>query len=63
MRNGNRGNAIITREFVLGSAGHTQSILSAPGNAKSKLFTNTMTPASPDEWLAGAQPHDTPMSA
>ena len=43
-------------EFVLGSAGHTQSILSAPGNAKSKFFTNPVTPASPDEWLAGAQP-------
>jgi poly[(R)-3-hydroxyalkanoate] polymerase subunit PhaC len=43
-------------EFVLGSAGHTQSILSAPGNSKAKFFTNPETPASPDEWLAGAQP-------
>jgi polyhydroxyalkanoate synthase len=44
-------------EFVLGSAGHTQSILSAPGNAKAKFFTNPSgTPSNPDEWLAGAQP-------
>ena len=42
-------------EFVLGSAGHTQSILSAPGNPKSKFFTNpSATSSNPDEWLAGA---------
>jgi poly[(R)-3-hydroxyalkanoate] polymerase subunit PhaC len=44
------------REFVLGSSGHIQSVISPPGNAKARFFTRPECPGSADEWLAGARP-------
>jgi len=41
-------------EFVLSSSGHVQSLLNPPGNPKARFFVNPALPASPDEWLAGA---------
>jgi polyhydroxyalkanoate synthase subunit PhaC len=43
------------RQFILSSNGHVQSIINPPGNPKAKFFTNPQFPASPDEWLAGAE--------
>jgi polyhydroxyalkanoate synthase subunit PhaC len=44
-------------EFVLNSTGHVQSLVSPPGNFKSKYFTNPRLGDNPDEWLAGATEH------
>jgi len=44
------------REFVLSSSGHIQSLVNPPGNPKAKFYVNPQLPASPDEWLAEAQP-------
>jgi polyhydroxyalkanoate synthase subunit PhaC len=41
-------------EFVLGSSGHIQSLVSPPGNFKSRYFVGAQTPDDPDEWLRGA---------
>jgi polyhydroxyalkanoate synthase len=42
--------------FVLSSSGHIQSLINPPGNPKAKYFLNPELPASPDEWLAVANP-------
>jgi polyhydroxyalkanoate synthase subunit PhaC len=40
-------------EFVLGSSGHIQSLVSPPGNFKSRYFTAAQLPDDPDQWLRG----------
>ncbi len=45
-------------EFVLSEAGHVQSIINPPGNRKARFMTNTGSHASPEEYLAGAKPHE-----
>lgn len=42
-------------DFVLSSSGHIQSLLNPPGNPKSKYFSNSNFPDTPDEWVGGAQ--------
>jgi len=42
-------------DFVLSSSGHIQSLLNPPGNPKAKYFNNPEFPATPDEWVGGAQ--------
>ena len=42
-------------DFVLSSSGHIQSLLNPPGNPKSKYFSNSNFPDTPDKWVAGAQ--------
>jgi polyhydroxyalkanoate synthase len=44
-------------EFVLNSTGHVQSLVSPPGNFKSKYFTNPRIGDNADGWLAGATEH------
>ncbi len=41
-------------EFVLGSSGHIQSLVSPPGNFKSRYYINSKLPDDPDKWLKGA---------
>jgi polyhydroxyalkanoate synthase len=43
-------------QFILSSNGHVRTVVNPPGNPKAKFFTNPQLPASPDEWLAGAEP-------
>ena len=40
--------------FVVSNSGHIQALLNPPGNPKSRYMTNSLTTASPDEWLASA---------
>ncbi|HUN59171.1 MAG TPA: alpha/beta fold hydrolase [Candidatus Binataceae bacterium] len=44
-------------EFVLNSTGHVQSLVSPPGNFKSKYFVNSQLGKNADDWLAGATEH------
>jgi polyhydroxyalkanoate synthase len=44
-------------EFVLNSTGHVQSLVSPPGNFKSKYFVNPRLGDNADDWLAGATEH------
>ena len=44
-------------EFVLNSTGHVQSLVSPPGNFKSKYFTNPRIGDNADGWLAAATEH------
>jgi polyhydroxyalkanoate synthase len=44
-------------EFVLNASGHVQSLVSPPGNFKSRYFTNTHRGVSADQWLAGSAEH------
>jgi polyhydroxyalkanoate synthase subunit PhaC len=41
-------------EFVLGSSGHIQSLVSPPGNFKARYLTGARMPDDADEWLSGA---------
>jgi polyhydroxyalkanoate synthase len=43
-------------KFVLSASGHMAGVISAPGS-KYGHWTNDNLPASPDEWLSGATPH------
>ncbi|MGY3133486.1 polyhydroxyalkanoate synthase [Bradyrhizobium sp. USDA 4501] len=43
-------------KFVLSASGHLAGVISAPGS-KYGHWTNDSLPASPDEWFAGATPH------
>jgi len=43
-------------KFVLSASGHMAGVISAPGS-KYGHWTNDNLPASPDEWFAGATPH------
>jgi polyhydroxyalkanoate synthase len=40
--------------FVLSSSGHIAALVNPPGNPKATFYTNPESPASADEWLAGA---------
>jgi polyhydroxyalkanoate synthase subunit PhaC len=40
--------------FVLSSSGHIAALVNPPGNPKAAFYTNPESPASADEWLAGA---------
>ncbi|MEH6549030.1 MAG: alpha/beta fold hydrolase [Pseudomonadales bacterium] len=42
-------------EFVMCNSGHIQSLVAAPGNPKSRYFTNTQLPQTSAEWLEGAK--------
>ncbi|HEX4208841.1 MAG TPA: alpha/beta fold hydrolase, partial [Candidatus Binataceae bacterium] len=44
-------------EFVLNSTGHVQSLVSPPGNFKSKYFVNPRLGENADDWLASATEH------
>ena len=44
-------------EFVLNSTGHVQSLVSPPGNFKSKYFVNPRMGQNADDWLAAATEH------
>ena len=44
-------------EFVLNSTGHVQSLVSPPGNFKSKYFVNPRLGDNADDWLTGAAEH------
>jgi polyhydroxyalkanoate synthase len=44
-------------KFVLSASGHMAGVISAPGS-KYGHWTNNALPATPDEWFAGAEPHD-----
>jgi polyhydroxyalkanoate synthase subunit PhaC len=44
-------------EFVLNSTGHVQSLVSPPGNFKSKYFTNPRLGDNADAWLSAATEH------
>ena len=44
------------KRFVLTSSGHVAGIVNPP-NSKRKHWTNEALPATPDEWLAGAEEH------
>jgi poly[(R)-3-hydroxyalkanoate] polymerase subunit PhaC len=43
-------------KFVLSASGHMAGVISAPGS-KYGHWTNGVLPPTPDEWLAGAKPH------
>jgi polyhydroxyalkanoate synthase len=43
--------------FVLSSSGHIQAMINPPDNPKAKYFLNAESPASPDDWAAGAEQH------
>lgn len=42
------------KEFVLVASGHIQSLVSSPGNPKSRYYQNASVPAAAEEWLEGA---------
>ena len=44
-------------EFALNSTGHVQSLVSPPGNFKSKYFVNPRLGDNADDWLASATEH------
>jgi polyhydroxyalkanoate synthase len=44
-------------KFVLSASGHMAGVISAPGS-KYGHWTNDASPATPDEWFAGAEGHD-----
>ncbi len=43
--------------FVLGESGHIGGVVNPPAAQKYGYWTNDTLPATPDEWLAGAQEH------
>jgi len=43
--------------FVLSTSGHIAALVNPPGNPKAGFHLNPGTPASADEWLAGAGTH------
>ena len=45
-------------KFVLGGSGHIAGVINPPASKKYGYVTNAELPASPDEWLAGAQPNE-----
>jgi polyhydroxyalkanoate synthase len=45
-------------QFILGGSGHNAGTLSTPAAAKHGYWTNAKTPATADEWLAGAKKHE-----
>ena len=45
-------------EFVLGASGHIAGVINPPARHKYGHWTGPETPASPDEWLAGAEEHE-----
>jgi len=46
------------KQFVLASSGHIQSLLTPPGNARARYFTNKELSESPDEWLNEAMQNE-----
>ena len=46
-----------TREFVLCSSGHVQTLVNPPDNPKARYFTGTELPPTAEEWRAGATEH------
>ena len=44
-----------TKEFVLSSSGHIQSLINPPGNPKARYFAGGDLPATPEAFLAGAK--------
>jgi polyhydroxyalkanoate synthase len=46
------------KRFVLGGSGHIAGVVNPAGSKKYGYVTNESLPASADEWLAGAKPHD-----
>lgn len=44
--------------FTLAASGHIAGVINPPAAKKYNYWTNPKTPASPDEWLAGAKPAD-----
>ncbi|MCL6282462.1 alpha/beta fold hydrolase [Ruegeria sp. 2012CJ41-6] len=45
-------------EFLLSQSGHIQAIVNPPGNKRSKFFTNKGKHTTPEEYQAGAEPHE-----
>lgn len=45
-------------QYVLSQSGHIQSLISPPGNAKARYYTNTANPATAEAFLAGAEKHE-----
>ena len=45
-------------EFVLGASGHIAGVINPPAKGKYGHWTRADTPATPDEWLAGAREHE-----
>ncbi|MEM7021425.1 MAG: class I poly(R)-hydroxyalkanoic acid synthase [Pseudomonadota bacterium] len=44
--------------FVLGASGHIAGVINPPAARKYLYWTNSKTPATPAEWLAGAEQHE-----
>lgn len=45
-------------QYVLSQSGHIQSLISPPGNAKARYFTNPANPTSAEAFMAGAEKHE-----
>ncbi len=45
------------KQFVLGASGHIAGVINPPAKGKRSYWTNTKTPATADEWMAGATEH------
>ncbi len=44
-----------TKEFLLNSSGHVQTVVNPPGNPKAKFFRNPQLPMEPAAWLSAAK--------
>ncbi|HEX8232383.1 MAG TPA: alpha/beta fold hydrolase [Caulobacteraceae bacterium] len=44
--------------FTLGGSGHNAGVINPPAAGKHGYWTNPEKPASPDDWMAGAERHD-----
>lgn len=45
-------------KFILGASGHIAGIVNPPAANKYSYWTNTKNPKEPEDWLAGATPHE-----
>jgi polyhydroxyalkanoate synthase len=45
------------KRFVMGASGHIAGVINPPAKGKRSFWTNDATPATPEQWLAGATEH------